>query len=117
MSGADLAAVIVAISSVLALGVIAVAFWSILQTLRRVTTVVEQMRDQASPLMSGLEATIDKADSELDRVDGILDTAEEISGTVASASRLIYLAFSNPLVKGLAFLSGLARGWRKLRKD
>ncbi len=116
MSGADLAAVVVAIVTVLALAVISVAFWSILQTMRRMTSAIEDLQQRTVPVMASLQATIDTADAELQRVDGILDTAENISGTVESASRLTYLAISNPLIKGLAFLTGATRGFRRLRR-
>ena len=47
----------------------------------------------------------------------ILGTAESISSTVDSASRLAYLTFSNPVIKALAFASGTSRAVRRFRRD
>jgi hypothetical protein len=46
----------------------------------------------------------------------VLGTAESISGTVDSASRLAYLALSNPVIKALAFGAGTARAARRFRR-
>ena len=56
------------------------------------------------------------ASVEIERVDSLLGTAESITGTVDSASRLAYLAFSNPVIKGLAVASGTGRAARSLRR-
>ncbi len=60
--------------------------------------------------------TVHAANYELDRVDDLLGTAESIGGTVDSASRLAYLAFSNPVIKGLAVASGTGRAARSFRR-
>ena len=64
-----------------------------------------------------LRTTVQQAGDELERVDSLLGTAESISATVDSASRLAYLAFSNPVIKGLAFASGTGRAARRFRKS
>jgi hypothetical protein len=63
-----------------------------------------------------VHATVRQANSELAKVDTILDRADSIAGTVDSASRLSYRAFSTPLIKTMAFASGSARAFRALRK-
>lgn len=50
------------------------------------------------------------------RVDELLDRAESISTTVDSASRLTYLAVSNPLIKVVAVAAGAGRAMRRLRR-
>ena len=61
--------------------------------------------------------TVRNANAELERVDGLLGTAESISGTVDSASRLLYLAFSNPVIKAMALASGTGRAARSFRRN
>ena len=46
----------------------------------------------------------------------MLGTAESIGGTVDSASRLAYLAFSNPVIKTMALASGTGRAARRFRR-
>jgi hypothetical protein len=68
------------------------------------------------PAMEELAATARNANLELQRVDTLIDSAESISGTVDSASRLAYLAFSNPVIKAAAFGAGTSTALRRLRR-
>ena len=116
MTGTELAALIVAIASVVAVVLLAVALTSITRTLRAVRDAVDLLRTETVPVMTDLGDTVRAANAELERVDGILGTAESISGTVDSASRLAYLAFSNPVIKGLALATGTGRAARRFRR-
>ena len=116
MTGTELAALIVAIASVVAVVLLGVALASITRTLRSVRDAVELLRTETVPVMTDLGETVRAANAELERVDGILGTAESISGTVDSASRLAYLAFSNPVIKGLALATGTGRAARRFRR-
>lgn len=115
MSASETAAVIVAAASVGALVVMIWAVAAITRTLRSLRETVEELRRQALPAVTELQATVRQANDELARVDNILGTAESISSTVDSASRLAYLAFSNPVIKVLAFATGTGRVARRLR--
>jgi Bacterial protein of unknown function (DUF948) len=117
MSATDLAALIVAIASVVAVVLMAFALVSITKTLKEVRTAVELLRTETMPVMLDLGDTVRSANAELERVGGLIGTAESISGTVDSASRLAYLAFSNPVIKGMAVASGTGRAARALRRD
>jgi hypothetical protein len=112
----EVLALIVAIASVIGVVLLAVALSSILKTLRAVREAVDLLRSETVPVMAELGDTVRTANAELVRVDDLLGTAESITGTVDSASRLAYLAFSNPVIKGLAFATGTGRAARRLRK-
>lgn len=116
MTGGELAAVIVAVAVVVLVVGLLVAFYSLTSTLRTLRTTVEELRAEALPLLGSMRTTVNQANAELVRVDDLLTTAESISTTVDSASRLAYLAFSNPLVKVLAFGAGAGRAARRLRR-
>ena len=49
----------------------------------------------------------------MERVGEVLGSAEAVSATVDSASRLAYRAFSNPVVRVLAFGSGIGGALRR----
>jgi hypothetical protein len=93
-----------------------IALSAMSRTMRSMRETVDQLRNETVPLLSDLRGTVGQANAELSRVDHLLGTAESISSTVDSASRLAYLAFSNPVVKALAFGSGTARAVRRLRR-
>ena len=110
MSGADLAVVLVTVVAVAALVVLVVALVSLLRTLRELRSVLAGVQREALPLVADLRDTVVQAGAEVDRVDDLLDTAAAIAQTVDNASRLTYVAFSNPLIKVVAFFRGIGRG-------
>ncbi len=116
MSATDLAAVIVAGCSVVAVVLLAVALVALVRTLRAMRDVAHLLRTETVPVLDDLRDTVRIANHELKRFDGLVSTAESVTGTVDSASKLAYLAMANPVIKGVAFASGTAKAARRLRK-
>ncbi|HEY8523430.1 MAG TPA: hypothetical protein VIL48_00605 [Acidimicrobiales bacterium] len=115
MSATDLAAVIVAGASVVAVVLLAVALVALVRTLRAMRDVAHLLRTETVPVLDELRQTVDVANHEIERFDQLVTTAESVTGTVDSASRLAYLAMANPVIKGVAFASGTAKAARRLR--
>jgi uncharacterized protein YoxC len=115
VSGGEVAAIISAVSLVVAVVALLFAMASLARTLRTLRTAVDELRRETLPILSDLRSTVHTANAELERVDNLLNTAESVSTTVDSASRLAYIAFSNPVIKAIAFLSGTGRVARRLR--
>lgn len=117
MSTGAVAAVIIAsfVAAALVIGFF-FAFISLLRTLRTLLAAIEELRAQVIPLAGQWRRTVDQANTELTRVDGLLGTAESVSTTVDSASRLAYMAFSNPIIKAMALGAGTTRAARRLRR-
>jgi len=115
MSATDLAAIIVAVSSVTAAVLLAVALVALTRTLRALRDVATLMRTESVPVLHDLHDTVHAANNELERFDRLVSTAESVTGTVDSASRLAYIAMANPVIKGVAFASGTAKAARRLR--
>ena len=116
MTATELASLIVAICSVVTVVLLVMALQSLRRTMRAVRDSVEQIRTETIPVMVELRDTVRQATNDLERVDGLLGTAESISGTVDSASRLAYLAFSNPMIKAMALAAGTGRAARRMRR-
>lgn len=116
MSGGEVAAVIAAVALVVAVVALLFALASLTRTLRSLRTTVDEFRREALPIMGELRTTVGTANAELVRVDNLLTTAESVGATVDSASRLAYLAFSNPVIKVLALATGTGRAARRLRR-
>jgi hypothetical protein len=110
VSAADLAAVLVSMAALGALIVLIVTAQSLLRTLREVRQALDRIRLEAVPLVEDMRSAVSSAGAEVERVDELLDAAASIQHTVDHASRLTYLAFSNPLIKFVAFFRGLGRG-------
>jgi len=109
------AIVVAAVGAVVLLALMAV-LWSLARTMKALRSTADDLRREGLLVLGDMRGTVVQANSELERVDGLLGTAESISTTVDSASRLAYLAFSNPVIKVLAFGTGTARAARRLRR-
>ena len=112
----DLAAVILAISSVVAVVLLIFVVVSVTRTLTTVRLSVEQLRREALPVIEELELTVKQANAELVRVDGLLESASSVTATVDSASHLAYLAVSNPVIKAIALATGTAKAAKAFRR-
>jgi hypothetical protein len=117
VTGADIAAIVAAAVAAVVLVVMVFALASLMRTVRALQVTVDELRSSTVPLMNDARSAVAKATAELDRVDVVIGTAESVGATVDSFSRLAYLAFSNPIIKALAFGSGTARAVRRFRRS
>jgi hypothetical protein len=116
MDTSDTAAVIVAVASGMAVLVIVYAIVQLTRTLTALRESLEEMRRETLPVVVELRSAVGQATADLERADTLLVNVESISTTLDSASRLAYLAFSNPIIKTLAFASGTGRAVRRFRR-
>src|SRR5436853_257912 len=117
VSTSQVAAIVVAAAAVVVMLVLVAAVVTMTRTLAALRITVEDLRRTTVPLVDDLHTTVQRASVELERVDTLLGTAESISTTVDSASRLAYLTFSNPVIKALAFGAGTSRAVRRFRRE
>ena len=116
MSASDLAAIIVAIASVAVVVLLVFVVVSINRTLTMMRSSIEELRRETLPVVDELRRTVTTANAELQRLDGLIDSASSVTATVDSASHLAYLAFSNPLIKLIAFAAGTSKAAKALRR-
>jgi hypothetical protein len=114
VTAGDLAAVVLSVVMIAVIVAMALVAQALLRTLRELRATLDDLRVQAVPLMGELRDTVERAGAEVERVDDLLDTAESISATVDSASRLGYLAFRAPVIRTVAVGRGIGRGARRL---
>jgi len=116
MDASDFAAGVVAVTSAFAVLVLLYAVVQLTKTLRVLAESIDELRHETLPAVTELRGNVQQASAELERVDALLGTAESISATVDSASKLAYLAFSNPVIKSIAFATGTGRAAKRFRK-
>jgi hypothetical protein len=97
VTAGDLAAVVLSVVMIAVIVAMALVAQALLRTLRELRATLDDLRVQAVPLMGDLP-----------------HTAESISATVDSASRLGYLAFRAPVIRTVAVGRGIGRGARRL---
>ncbi|MBI3648771.1 MAG: DUF948 domain-containing protein [Actinobacteria bacterium] len=71
--------------------------------------LIDGIRQETVPLLSEGKGSVERANRELDRVDGMLESAGEIVGRVEKLSGLIEHAASSPLIKLISFGAGLRK--------
>jgi methyl-accepting chemotaxis protein len=116
MSAADLAAVVVTVCSVVSVVAVLFALQKVISTVRAVRATLDDVNEQALPLLEELAETLSEASEEVARVDRLVGSAESISATVDATSRLAYRALSAPVIKTVAVTSGATRAARRLRE-
>jgi len=117
MSAGEWAAVAVAGVAAVAVVGLVVTMATLLRTLGALQQTIDTLRAETIPLVTDVQKTARRASNDLERAGAVLQTAESLSSTVDSASRLAYRAFSNPVVKAMALASGTSRAYRRLRED
>lgn len=117
LSGADLAVVVVTGCAIVSLVAVLYALQRVLVTLRNVRAMLDELTEQAVPLVDELGRSVAEANEELARLDRLVGSAESISATVDATSKLAYRALSAPVIKTVAMTSGASRAAKRLRRD
>jgi hypothetical protein len=71
--------------------------------------LIDGVREETVPLLVEVKGTLERANRELDRVDGMLVSAGEITARVNRVSGLVEQAASGPLVKIISVGAGLKK--------
>jgi hypothetical protein len=114
MSAGDVAVLVAALAAALAATLAVVACVVLSRRIRELRALIAGLDEQTVPMLRDARIAADQAATEMVRVGDVLASAEAVSTTVDSASRLAYRAFANPLVKMVAFFSGLGGALRRL---
>ena len=115
MSAGDVAAIVVSVSVGIAVVGLLFTMASAMRAMAVFRRSVEQITSQTLPLIADTHAAIKQANADLLKIDNVLETAESISTTVDSASRLAYGAVAIPLVKAMSTATGILRAFRGFR--
>lgn len=116
MSAGDLAAVVVTVCVIVALSVVLFVLFQLLQVLRDLRRAAERLAEEAMPTIVDLRSTVDTADAELERLHGVIETAEQVSTNLASVSRTASRVVAAPAIKTKALAAGAGLAWRRLRR-
>jgi outer membrane murein-binding lipoprotein Lpp len=115
MSGSEVAAVVVAVTAGIALTVLLVVVVHLLRTVQRLQATVDELQAEGLAVVEELRLATAQANRQNERVDNLLASAESVTGTVDSATRLAYLTVGSPVVKGLAMATGANQAYRRFR--
>ncbi len=116
MSVVELAAVVVAVTSVVAVVVVTLGVVSLRRTLGVLRHGIEELHAETVPVVADLQASVDHVNRQLERMDDTVASLRSVSGTVDAASRLAYATLANPVIKALALGAGTAKAAHSLRR-
>lgn len=115
LSGGDVALILLA------------AFWGVLvlflalvlvntfRMLESTKLLIDGIREETVPLLSEVRTTVGNLNRELDRVDGVLESAGNMARTAERVTGLVEQAVSSPLVKLMAAGAGISKAFKRFR--
>lgn len=123
MSIADFSAIVVAFAVVVVSVFLVTAVNNLNNSLARLEDTAQQLRTEGLAAFKELRQLISDADAELDKVDLVLDRADQATTAISETSRRTHEAVQDPMIRTLAVASGtskVARTWlfgrRKARR-
>lgn len=115
-SWGGLAAMIISVAAAVAALLLGVAFLALYRTLESTKMMIDSIRQETVPLLKEVTVTVTDVNRELDRVDGMVESAGTIVKNVERISTVVEQTVSSPLIKVAAFGAGASRALRKLGK-
>jgi uncharacterized protein YoxC len=112
MATGDVLAVIVATIVAILAGVLITVLLMLVRTLRALRTTVAVLQRETRALLDDAHDAVRDAAGEVDRIDRLVTSAEKLDG----AQRAAYKTLSSPVVKAMAFGSGVSRAAQRLRE-
>jgi uncharacterized protein YoxC len=112
-----LAAIIAAVAWAGLVVFLSILVFQLSVTVRETATMVDDIRKETVPLLHEVTGTVKSVNKELERVDGMVESAGNIVKSAERISSVVEQAVSSPLIKLAAFGAGASRAVRRLRKD
>ncbi len=116
LTGGDTALIVMAAFWGLLVLALCVVLLNTFRVLESTKITIDAMRDETVPLLREVKTSVEKMNGEIDRVDGMLESAGQIVGRVEKLSGLVEEAAASPLVKVISFGAGLRKGVGKAKK-
>lgn len=110
----ELAALIVAIAVVVTAVYLVTAMNNLNRTLGILEDTAKQLREEGIGAFRELRQLVSDADAELDKVDLVLDRADQATTAISETSRRTHEAVQDPVIRSLAVASGTSKVARSL---
>ncbi|HSL12467.1 MAG TPA: DUF948 domain-containing protein [Actinomycetota bacterium] len=107
ISGGDIALIVLAAFWGLLVLALCVVLLNTFRVLESTKMTIDTMREETVPLLREVKGSVERANRELDRVDGMLVSAGHIVERVERLSGLVEQAAASPLMKVVSMGAGL----------
>ncbi|CAB4557078.1 unannotated protein [freshwater metagenome] len=115
MSAVDLLSVLCGVLALSCAAALAVLAGRVLRAVQALNAATELFLAEAVPAVQELRSEAQRASSEVDRIDDLLEVAGAIGDRVDSATEATFRALTSPVIKSVALASGTRRAARRLR--
>lgn len=109
LTGGEVAALVAAVVWAVLATFICVALVKLIKLINAATAVVSELGDRTPPLMEDVAATVERANTSLERVEEITANAQASSEDVATMTALTRSVVTGPLVKAASLSYGVRR--------
>ncbi len=116
MSLAGAAAMVAALAFTALVAVVCLNLLKVHAVLTEAQAMMKDVHKETVPLLEEVRTTVTTMNVEIDRVDGIMASAESAASSVSNVAKLVTAATANPIIKGLAFLTGASVSLKALRR-
>ena len=110
LSGGDIALIILASFWGLLVLFLCVVLLNTFRVLESTKMMIDSTREETVPLLREVRGSVERTNREIDRIDGILQRVENLSGLIEQAA-------ASPLVKIISVGAGLRKGASRFRKQ
>jgi uncharacterized protein YoxC len=107
----------VAVAGTILLLVTGIVLSNLFRVVSSLKSMVDGIKDETVPLIGEVGNTVKGVNKEIERVDAIVGSVQNIAKNAETVSTTLKTAVTNPLVKGLAFLFGAQRAVGKFRGE
>jgi len=115
MTASDVAVVALVVLLAAGAGATIAVLVSLRRSLVELRTSLEALQRETLPLVEELREAVTATTGHVERVDRLITSAESVEAHVDAASRLAYRTISSPVVKTVAFGSGVKKATQRLR--
>lgn len=117
ISVGGIAGLIAAIAWAFTVLFLALVLVNLFRVLESTKMLIDGIREETVPLLSEVKTTVSGVNRELDRADGLLESAGNIARSAERVAHVVEQTVSSPLIKVIAFGAGASRAVRRLKKD
>jgi uncharacterized protein YoxC len=108
-TGGDTALIVLAAAWALLVAFLCYVLVGTVAVLQSTKTLIDSMREETVPLLREVKGSVERTNRELDRVDGMLESAGVVMGRVEKLSGLVEQAAASPLVKIISVGAGIRK--------
>ena len=116
ISVGGVAGLIAAVAWAVLVLVLGLVFVNLFRVLESTKMLIDGIREETVPLLAEVKNTVTGVNRELERADGLLESAGNIAKSGERLAHVVEQAVSSPLIKVIAFGAGASRAVRRLRK-